>query len=233
MVEPHQLHDRAKDLDAFSVRVFSELHPAGLESLERDCWRHAPCRGRKTWPLPSPLPSRETKAPRLCKEKQPLSMPLQGWAGGSVVPDFGVRTARLSLRRRETEDSLGDWLGQRVRECCPPPPIPPQETAAPAPSSFLHPIRPRALLDWAPREKSLAGDCIPNLPTKLSAGLASQPLALFHWPGRPASAPQPPLPSPSVCACKAPPAPPPANVALGPGPGPDCATRPSSEPWIQ
>lgn len=90
----------------------------------------------------------------------------------------------------------------------------------------------------SPKEDIRAGNCLLSPRTPLSAGLrpalvGSQPLALFPWPGRPASAPQPPLPSPLRLRLQAPPAPPPANVALGPGPGPDSATGPSSEPRIQ
>lgn len=127
----------------------------------------------------------------------------------------------------ESEHLSGGWLGQRVGEGAP------RETTVPVPFSFLHPTRPRGFVrPGSPKQESLAGDCTFS---PLNAGprpalFGSPPLALFLWPGRPASSPQPPLPSSLCLSLQAPPAPPPANVALGPGPGPDSATRPSRSP---
>lgn len=108
--------------------------------------------------------------------------------------------------------------------------ISPRVHLLPAPHSARGFVRPRS-----PKEESGAGDCLYSLPTRVGAGpgpalVCSQPLALFPWPRRPASALPPPLPSPLGLRLQAPPAPPPANVALGPGPDSDSATRPSRSP---
>lgn len=157
-------------------------------------------------------------------------MSLQGWEGGRGVPDFGVTAAPLSLCKRESEDLSGGWLGQRVGEGGP------QRNNSPRALLLLSPYSPQGFVrPGSPKGKSQAGDCTLSPRTSLSTGprpapVGSQPLALFLWPRRPASAPQPPLPSPLCLRLQAPPAPPPANVALGPGPGPDSATRPSRSP---
>lgn len=121
----------------------------------------------------------------------------------------------LHLPRGWLPHSVGEWG--------------PQETSVPESISFEHPSLSGALLDLGlPRRRD-------ELATRVGAGpgpalVGSQPLTLFPWPRRPASAPPPhipPLPSLLGLRLQAPPAPPPANVALGPGPGPDSATRPS------
>lgn len=156
-------------------------------------------------------------------------MSLQGWEGGRVVPDFGVTVAPLCLCKRESEHLSGGWLGQS-RGRGPPRNNSPRALLVSSPHSTRGFVRP-----GSPKEESLAGDWTFSPRTPLSAGrrpalFGSQPLALFLWPGRPASAPQPPLSSSLCLRLQAPPAPPPANVALGPGPGPDSAARPSRSP---
>lgn len=104
--------------------------------------------------------------------------------------------------------------------------ISPRVHLLPAPHSVRGFVRPRS------PEEETSWRLPPSLPTRVGAGpgpalVGSQPLTLFPWPRRPASAPRPPLPSLLGLCLQAPPAPPPANVALGPGPGPDSATRPS------
>lgn len=149
---------------------------------------------------------------------------------GTRRSDFGVTPAPLSLCKRESEHLSGGWLRQSGGRRAPQRNNSPRALLLPSPHSPRCFVRP-----GSPKEKSLAGDCTLSPRTPLSAGprpalLGSQPLALFLWPRRPASAPQSPLPSPLCLRPQAPPAPPPANVALGPGPGPDSATRPSWSP---
>lgn len=84
------------------------------------------------------LPRRVNKVPRLGEPT--LWLPLREWKAGRTVLDFGVRAASSSLCKQESEHLLGVGLSTESEKGAP-------RNLGPAPLSFLHPTRPRALLD--------------------------------------------------------------------------------------
>lgn len=188
----------------------------GTGSAKGDDLRRAPYRGWEPWSLAS---SAGTVRLRDLRRTGPLrrDASFRTWvsrlhlcpcAGGSLS------ASQLLGSSAESENGAPRNISRRVH-------------LFPAPHSPLGFVRPRS-----PEAESRAGDRFSSPRTSLGCGpgpalVGPQPLALFPWLRRPASAPPPPLASPLGLRLQAPPAPPPANVALGPGPGPDSATRPS------
>ena len=206
--------------------------PASLSRIpwigerERNYLRRAPYRGWKTWSLSSPAEKLRLRDPW---RTGPSRCPCRDGKGNTSFQTLVLQLHLCPCASGSLSTSQGVGLGIEsgmgpLRNTSP------SAHILPSPHSPWGFVRPRS-----PKEESPAGDCISSPRSPLSPGprpalIGSKPLALFPWPRRPASTPQPPLPSPFGLRLQAPPAPPPANVALGPGPGPDSPTRPSRSP---